>query len=349
MAKKNSTFLDDIIDKFGSEVFEGHTKSIEAISTGCLSLNTSIGVGGIPKGMITELYGPEGSGKTTVALNTAKVVANKGGKVLYIDVENLLNTSLLKAVLGEDTKVENIIILTPESAEDAFIMAEKGIESTEFELIVIDSIGAMASRKEKEVEFDKDTMGQLPRLVGRFIKRNIYSIRTSNVAVLALNQVRDNVGAYRGGYKTPGGHQLQHEAAVRIALTKGENLTRGKEIVGIVTKFVIKKNKLAPPFRSFTIPILFGQGIDYYSDMIDFAKLLGVITSSGPYYKFEGENLGKGKAETRDNLINTPETLDKIEQTVYNIVNYQTNIADLLNDLDDEDVEELVVDEPITE
>jgi recombination protein RecA len=337
MAKKSSNFLDAIVEEFGEKVLDNHTKKIEAISTGCLSLDTSIGVGGIPKGMITELSGPEGSGKTTIALNTAKGLANEGKKTLYIDVENLLNTSIMKAVLGEDTKVENIIILTPDSAEDAFIMAEKGIESGEFDLIVIDSIGAMASRKEKEKKFDEETMGQLPRVVARFIKRNVYAIRVGNIAVLALNQIRDNVGSYTKGYKTPGGHQLGHESTVRISLTKGENLTRGKEIVGILTKFVIKKNKLAPPFRSFTIPILFGQGIDFYSDLLDFAKLLGLITVTGPHYKFEGENIGLGKAGTRERLMQDKSTLDRIVEKVYNTVNKQSNIAELLNDLEEDD------------
>jgi len=337
MAKiKDKTFLDDILEEFGDKVLDNHTKQIESVSTGCLSLDTSIGVGGFPKGMITELYGPEGSGKTTIALNTAKLLADNDEKTLYIDVENLLNTSILKAVLGDETKVENIVILTPESAEDAFIMAEKGIESGEFSLIVIDSIGAMASRKEKEVDFDKDTMGQFPKIVARFIKRNMYDIRTSNVSLLALNQVRDNVGSYIKSFKTPGGHQLQHEAAVRISLTKGENLTRGKEIVGILTKFVVKKNKLAPPFRSFTVPIIFGQGIDFISDLIDFAKLLGVLTMKGSYYWFGEDRLGQGKASTRDTLINSKETLSKITESCYNIVNKQTNISEILNDIEDE-------------
>jgi len=344
LTKKGKSFNEYILEKFGEQVLDNHTKKIEAISTGCLSLDTSIGVGGIPRGMITTVYGPEGSGKTTVALNTAKQVANADGKVLYIDVENLLNTSLLKAVLGEDTKTENITILSPDSAEDAFMMAEKGIESQEFELVVIDSIGAMASKKEKEVEFDKDTMGQLPKLVGRFIKRNVYAIRTTGVAVLVVNQVRDNVGSYVKDYKMPGGHQLQHESAVIVALRKGDKLTRGKEIVGILTKFTVKKNKLAPPLRSFTIPIIFGQGIDYMSDLLDFAKLLGVMTMNGPYYKFEDINLGKGKAETREKLMNSKETLDRITERVYNIVNYQTNIADLLNDLEDEITDEVLED-----
>lgn len=339
MAKRDATFIDSIIDTFGDGVVDNSGKKIEAISTGCLSLDTSIGIGGIPKGKFTELFGPEGSGKTTIALNTAKQVSKAGGKTLYIDVENLLNPSILKAVLGEDTDTESIVILTPDSAEDAFTMAEMGLESNEFQLVVIDTIGAMASKKEKEKEFEKATVGQLPTLVSRFIKRNIFDIRTKNIAVLVLNQVRDNIGGMSRfkSYKTPGGHLLQHEAAVRISLTKGENLKRNNEIVGILTKFVVKKNKLAPPFRSFTIPILFGQGIDYYSDLIDFAKLLGVIVGSGAFYKFEGETIGKGKAETREYLINNKEALDKIVEKVYNIVNYETNISELLNELDEEE------------
>ncbi len=328
---KEKTFLDKILEEFGEQVLDNHNKKIDTISTGSLSLDTSIGVGGIPKGMITEISGPEGSGKTTIALNTAKQVANYGKKVLYIDVENLLNTETLKSVLGEDTNVENIVILTPDSAEDAFKMAEWGIESQEFELIVIDSIGAMASEKEKEKEFDEDTMMQMPRIISKFVRRNAYQIRTTNVAVLCLNQVRDSVGSYVKSYSTPGGHSLKHHAAVRISLTKGQDLTLANEKVGILTKFVIKKNKLAPPFRSFTVPILFGKGIDYYSDLIDFSKLLGVITMNGPYYKFGDVKLGQGKAATREFLINSKETLDKIVESVYNIVNHQASLIDLLN------------------
>lgn len=345
MAKnKQKTFIDSILDEFGDKVLNNHEKEISAISTGCLSLDTCIGVGGIPRGMITELSGPEGSGKTTIALNTAKLLAENGGKTLYIDVENLLNVKIMKAVLGDDAKVENIVILTPDSAEDAFMMAEMGLESGEFELVVIDTIGAMASKKEKDNKFDKATMGQLPTLVSRFIKRNIYTIRTENIAVLALNQIRDNVGAYIKSFKTPGGHLLGHEAAVRISLTKGQNLTRGEEIVGIQTKFNVKKNKLAPPFRSFTIPILFGQGIDYYSDLIEFAVVLGVIEKGGAYYKVDGNTIGKGRVEARETLIKDKSTLDAVIERVYNMVNKQSTLSELLNDLEDESVAEVETD-----
>lgn len=342
MAKKktDSTFLDLMLEEFGEKVLDNHSRKVEAISTGCLSLDTAIGIGGIPRGMLTMLYGPEGSGKTTIALNAAKVLAQNGGKTLYIEVENLLNTEILKAVLGEDFPLENIVIVTPDSANMAFTLAERGIESGEFDLIVFDSIGAMVSDAEKKDEFEKETMGQLPRVVSKFIKRNMYDIRTSNIAVLALNQVRDNVGSFvKGGYKTPGGHQLAHESAVIVSLTKGKNLNRGNEIVGILTKFSIKKNKLAAPFKSFTIPIIFGQGIDYFSDMIDFAKLVGVLEAAGAYYKFEGESLGKGKAEVRERLMQDKSTLDKITEQVYNRVNKQSNLTELLNEMEDDATE----------
>jgi recombination protein RecA len=343
MPKKKQTFLDNILEKFGEDVLDNHTKTVEAVSTGCVSLDTSIGVGGIPKGMFTQLYGPEGSGKTTVALNTAKQVANAGGKVLYIDVENLLNTEILTSVLGEDVKIENIHIMTPDFAEMAFEIAEMGIESEEFELIVIDSIGSMISKNEKEKEFDKDSMGQLPKLVGRFIKRNYYEVRTKNIAILLLNQVRDKVGEFSKikTFKTPGGHVLSHQSAVIIRLSKGKHLQRGKEKVGILTKFVIEKNKLAPPFRSFTIPIIFGQGIDYYSDLIDFARLVGVLTMKGSYYYFEETNIGQGVGGARETLMQDKSTLDRIVEMLYNVVNKESSISELLADLDEEhDLEE---------
>lgn len=325
---KATSFADSMIEQFGEKILDNHKKEVRAISTGSLSLNAAIGIGGIPLGMITELFGPEGSGKTTVALNTAKQVANQDKKVLYIDVENLLNTEILKAVLGDTVKSENILILTPDSAEDAFMIAEAGIDSGEFELVVIDSVGAMASKKEKENPFDKDTMMMLPRLIGKFIKRNVYSIRTNNIALLIVNQVRDNVGSYVKSFSSPGGHILHHQAAVRIQLSKGEDLKRGDTTVGTLVRFVVKKNKLAPPFRSAFIPLVFGEGIDYYSDLIDFAKLLGVIQSSGPYYKFNGETLGQGKVATRATLVSSQETIAKIEDQVYNIINKQPVLID---------------------
>jgi recombination protein RecA len=336
MAKKEKTFLDSILDKFGEQVLDNHTKTVQAISTGCVSLDTSIGVGGIPRGMFTQLYGPEGSGKTTVALNTAKQVVKDGGKVLYIDVENLLNTEILKSVLGKETNVEGIEILTPDSAEMAFLMAEMGIESGEFELIVIDSIGSMVSKQDKEKDFEKDSMGQLPKLVGRFLRRNIYEVRTKNISVLLLNQVRDNVGAYIKSFHAPGGHQLSHQSAVIIRLSKGQHLMRGEEKIGINVKFVIEKNKLASPFRSFTIPLIFGQGIDYYDDLLEFGKLIGVLTMRGSYYYFDEEKLGQGKLQSRERLMQDKSTLDKIVERLYNIVNHENSIVDVLNDMEDE-------------
>jgi recombination protein RecA len=263
-------------------------------------------------------------------------VANGGGKALYIDVENLLNTSLLKAVLGEDVKTENIVIVTPDSAEAAFMIAERAIDSKEFDLVVIDSVGAMISQKEKELDFDKDSMMMIPRVVSKFIRRNVYSIRVNNIALLVLNQVRDNVGSYIKSLSSPGGHNLKHQTSVTIMLTRGQELKRGDQVVGIMVKFVIKKNKLAPPFRSFFVPLIFGTGIDYYSDLIEFAKLLGVLQTNGPYYKFMGETLGQGKAATRETLVNSKETVDKIKEQVYNVLSKTSKVNEIMDDIESE-------------
>ena len=159
-------------------------------------------------------------------------------------------------------------------------------------------------------------------------------MRTNNIAVLLLNQVRDNVGAYIKSFKAPGGHQLSHQSAVIIRLAKGQHLLRGEEKIGILVKFVIEKNKLAAPFRSFTIPLIFGQGIDYYDDLLEFAKLLGVLDMRGSYYYFEDMQIGQGKVKTRETLMQDKKTLDKIVEVLYNVVNQESSVSELLNDLE---------------
>lgn len=344
LAKKEETdFLSDIIDRFGDAVLVESTDVVDVISTGSISLDVSIGVGGIPRGKITELFGSESSGKTTLAMSVVKNALKLGLKSLYIDAENMLDYGLLKDMVGQEYNKDQLIILNPETAEDAFNMIEMALGSNQFQLIILDSIGALSPKKEKDDDFEASNVALLSRMVTKFLHRNSSTIAQKNVALLLLNQVRSKIGSYMGGYETPGGHALKHYCSLRISLSRGQEMKVGNETIGILTKFVIKKNKLSAPFRSFTIPIVFGKGIDEYSDAVDFCSMLGVIKKKGSYYKFDDITLGQGKIQAGDYLEKNPETLDKIKQGVYNVLNKYTSIdVDAVEDTigDEEEVKD---------
>jgi len=336
-----SDFLTEIVDKFGDSVLVDSTDVVDVIPTGSISLDVSIGVGGIPRGKITELFGSESSGKTTLAISVVKNALKLGLKSLYIDAENMLDYGLLRDMVGQEFNKEQLVILNPETAEDAFNMIEMGLGSGDFQLIILDSVGSMAPKKEQEDDFEDANVALLARLVTKFLRRNAHVIAEKNIALLLLNQVRSKIGAYMASFETPGGHALKHFTSLRISLSRGQEMKIGNETVGIMTKFVIKKNKLSAPFRSFTIPIVFGKGIDEYSDAVDFCSMLGVIKKKGSYYKFEDVTLGQGKLQAGDYLEKHPETLDKIKVSVYNVLNKYTTIdVDALADVEEEEIKD---------
>jgi recombination protein RecA len=279
------------------------------------------------------------SGKTTLALTAAKGVVEKGGKVLYIDAENMLSYGAIETMLGYAFNEDTFILIQPETAEQAFMVIEAALKSDDFTFIVIDTVAALEPLAEKEKEFDKSTMAEISRMLPKFFRRNGATVREKNVAFLFLNQVRDKVGGYTQGYNSPGGHALKHHTSMIIALTKGETIKVGEKSTGILTKFVIKKNKMSAPFRSYMIPITFGKGIDKFSDAVDFCSMLGVIKKKGSYYKFEEVTIGQGKIAAGDYLEKHPETLDKIEKMVYNVLNNTVSI-DIITDEEAEEGEE---------
>ena len=246
-------------------------------------------------------------------------------KATISDGDNSINAT---ALVGE-ISASNLTIVQPETAEQAFKISEAGIRSGEFGLIIFDSVGALAPEKVKAGEFADSHVALVARLMGQFIARNAAVLRQNNVAFLFINQVRAKIGRFAfGGFERPGGYALKHETSVEIYLTKAENIKIGDEIQGVLTKFVVKKNKLAPPFRTNYIPLTFGKGIDQGRDVISFAELLGVITKKGSFYSFEGETIGQGMTKASKALEDNPELLDKIREMCYNIV-LQPKIAEV--------------------
>lgn len=313
-------FLKNFVDKYGeNSVVSNVDRELEVISTGSLSLDISLGIGGIPRGRFTEIVGPESSGKTTLALTLAKEAMNLGENVLYLDAERSLDAEYVSNIVG-DFDTDKLIILSPQTAENFFSVAEDAINSGVFGLIILDSLGGVSPEKELTDELTDANVALLPRLLTKWLRRNSFMVREQNVAFVFLNQVRDNIGSYMKGYVSPGGNALKHYESIKIKLTKGGKIDVKGDIQGVLTKFTVAKNKLAPPFRSSIIPIVFGKGVDYYRDVLEFATKLGVIRRAGAYYRFEEVTLGQGIAKSKQYLSTNEETLDKIIQLCYNIV-----------------------------
>jgi len=333
-------FIDQLIEEFGEGVHSSKTEKLEVIPTGSLSLDASMGIGGIPRGRFTEIYGPDSSGKTTLALGIARNAIKLGFKVLFVDVENLTDYEAVEGLLGEKLPDDKLYIVHPETAEDAFVISEKGIDSGEFELIIFDSVGALAPKKIKEDDFADANVAIVPRLLTKFLIRNHYSVRMKKIAFIFINQVRDTIGSYVHMYSTPGGHAIKHLASIIVAMSKGQEIKQGDEVIGLNIKFVIKKNKLASPFRGFTIPIIFGHGIDSLRDFVLFSEMLGAMTKKGAYYIFDGTNIGHGVVNTMAFLNEHPETLEKIRTLTFSIINKTAppNEEPILEEETDEDL-----------
>jgi recombination protein RecA len=322
MTDKMQDFLAEIIDNYGESaiVTEKDFSERGVIPTGSLSLDISMGTGGVPRGMYTQIFGPESSGKTTIALSIADQAMKMGLNVLYLDAERSLDYKYVNSIIGDfdDSKLK---ILSPDAAEDFFSVAEDAIDSDIFELIIMDSLAGLSPRKEQEDDLEDANVALLPRLLTKWLRRNSFKIKKKNIAFVFLNQVRDPIGSYMGGYVAPGGNALKHFEAIKIKLTKGGKITgKDKDITGVISKFVVVKNKLAPPYRGATIPIMFGTGVDKIRDVLEFAKTLGVVRLSGSFYRLGEETLGQGVEKAKQYLSTTPDTLDKIIKICYNTV-----------------------------
>ncbi|SDB30982.1 recombination protein RecA [Ruminococcaceae bacterium FB2012] len=294
----------------------GETKAldIECIPTGSMTLDMALGVGGIPRGRIIEIYGPESSGKTTVALHCIAEAQKLGGEVAFIDVEHALDPVYAEH-LG--VNLENMLVSQPDSGEQALEIAEALARSGAIDCIVIDSVAAMVTKAEIDGEMGDSHVGQLARLMSQAMRKLTSVISKSNCAAIFINQVREKIGVLYGNPETtPGGRALKFYASVRIEVRRGEKIMNGSEVIGNRTKCKVVKNKVAPPFKECEFDIMYGTGISRVGEVLDLATELGVVKKGGAWYSYNDQKLGQGRDNSKDFLKSNPELMKEIEEKI---------------------------------
>ncbi|MFS8573191.1 MAG: recombinase RecA [Clostridia bacterium] len=287
---------------------------VEVIPTGALSLDIALGVGGIPRGRVVEVYGPESSGKTTLCLHVIAEAQKRGGIAAVIDVEHALDPAYA-AKVGVD--VDSLLISQPDNAESALEIAEALVRSGAVDVIVIDSVAALVPRAEIEGEMGDQHVGLQARLMSQALRKLTGAISRSRTAVIFTNQIREKVGVMFGSPEvTPGGRALKFYASIRMDIRRVETLKQGNETVGSRTRVKVIKNKVAPPFREAEFDILYGEGISREGNILDLASELDIVTKSGAWYSYGDIRLGQGRENAREFLKENPDLADEIEALV---------------------------------
>ena len=287
--------------------------NVEALSTGSLSLDLALGIGGVPRGRIVEIYGPEASGKTTLALHVVASAQKNGGDAAYIDVEHALEPAYARA-LGVD--IDSLLISQPDTGEQALDIAESLVRSGAIDVLVIDSVAALIPRVELEGEVGDTVVGALARLMSQAMRRLAGAISKNNCTVIFINQLREKIGVMYGNPETtPGGLALKYYASVRIDVRRIETLKVGGEMVGNRTRAKVVKNKVAPPFREAEFDIMYGEGISKVGEIIDLGVKLEIIDKAGAWYTCNGQRI-QGRDGVKEYLLANPEACDAIEKEI---------------------------------
>ena len=287
--------------------------NVEALSTGSLSLDLALGIGGVPRGRIVEIYGPEASGKTTLALHVVASAQKNGGDAAYIDVEHALEPAYARA-LGVD--IDSLLISQPDTGEQALDIAESLVRSGAIDVLVVDSVAALIPRVELEGEVGDTVVGALARLMSQAMRRLAGAISKNNCTVIFINQLRQKIGVMYGNPETtPGGLALKYYASVRIDVRRVETLKNGSEMIGNRTRAKVVKNKVAPPFREAEFDIMYGEGISKVGEIIDLGVKLEIIDKAGAWYTCNGQRI-QGKDGVREYLLSNPEVCDSIEKEI---------------------------------
>ena len=293
---------------------EATSMAIDVISTGSIGLDIAVGIGGLPKGRIIEVYGPESSGKTTVALHTVAEAQKQGGIAAFIDAEHALDPVYAKA-LGVD--IDNLIISQPDTGEQALEIAEALIRSGAIDIIVVDSVAALVPRAEIEGDMGDSHVGLQARLMSQALRKLTGSIKKSNCVAIFINQLREKVGIMFGNPETTtGGRALKFYSSVRLDVRKIDTIKQGDKVLGSRTRVKVVKNKVAPPFKQAEFDIMYGEGISKVGDLLDIASDIDILKKSGAWYSYNDTKLGQGRENVKKFLQDNPDLIKEIDEKV---------------------------------
>ncbi len=340
--KALDTAISQIEKSFGKgtiiKMGENPRMNVSAVSTGSITLDMALGIGGLPRGRIIEIYGPESSGKTTLALHAIAEVQKTSGEAAFIDAEHALDPVYAKA-LGVD--IDNLLVSQPDSGEQALEIADALVHSGAIDIIVIDSVAALVPQQEIDGDMGASHVGLQARLMSQALRKLSGTIAKTNCIVIFINQLREKVGVMYGNPETtPGGRALKIYSSVRIEIRKSEALKSGSEVIGNRAKCKVVKNKVAPPFKTAEFDILYGTGICKTGEIVDIGAELGILEKSGAWYSYEGTRIGQGRDKAREAIMNDPALEAELEAKIKE----KGQAPDMERDgleLDDDDIEGL--------
>lgn len=287
---------------------------VDAISSGSLSLDLALGIGGYPKGRIIEIFGPESSGKTTLALHAIAQVQKTGGKAAFIDAENAIDP-LYAQNLG--VNIDELILSQPDSGEQGLEIVDVLVRSGAIDLVVVDSVAALVPQAELDGEMGDQQVGAQARMMSKAMRKLAGNMNKGNCTVIFINQLREKVGVMFGSPEiTPGGRALKFYASVRIDIRRSEQIKKGTDIVGNKTNIRVVKNKVAPPFKSVQVEIIYGQGVSYIGELIDLGVAYEIIDKAGSWYAYKDDKIGQGKDAVRHYLTSQPHLLEEIDAEI---------------------------------
>ena len=324
--EKKEKALDDAIKQIEKQFGKGSVMKlgdrvsvdIDVIPTGSLTLDAALGIGGYPKGRIIEIYGPESSGKTTLTLHAIAECQKQGGRAAFIDAEHAIDPVYAKH-LGVD--VDELILSQPDSGEQGLAIAETLVKSDAIDLVVVDSVAALVPQTELDGEISDNQMGLQARLMSKALRRLSGLMNKTSCTIIFINQLREKIGVMFGNPETTtGGRALKFYSSVRIEIRKGEAIKNGSDIVGNKANIKVVKNKVAPPFKTTQVDIIYGKGIAHDGEVLDLAVDYDIVDKSGAWYAYNGEKIGQGRENTKTFLAEHPDIMEEIENKVKQII-----------------------------